>query len=230
MVGYRRNLKIKKGGIKLLTESINFNRSEQRFTIISGKQNRIILESPVELQEIKYSDNPINRTVYIGEEDLVPWGVSFKARKYLPEFSPNDFTINYDETYAFSIKKVLDKETETSKKSPNLIINLKKAIDITSTEIGKQVGIYLITEYNRQHFISSDTNLRITWDKETSYWKFQDKPIFLYKEKLERVEIKVSTDMLTDTKIIKLIEVILNNRGKSDLSKKETGFVLIKQK
>ena len=187
---------------------INQNRSEQRFIIATGAKDRILTNSPVNLEEVVYSSNPITRTVYIGSEDIVPWGVSFKARKYLPIFSDIDFILDDEDEYVFTIKKVLDKKTETSQKSSNNIVSLKKAIDITSVELGTSVDIYLITEYQRQHFVSANTTMRITWDQETRYWQFNKRPAFLHKEDIERIEIKTMANMITDQRIISLIDII----------------------
>lgn len=191
-----------------MTDLINQNRSEQRFVIAAGVKDRILINSPVRLEEVIYSNNPITRTIYIGSEDIVPWGVSFKARKYLPIFSDIDFILDDEDEYVFTIKKVLDKKTETSQKSSNNIVSLKEAVGITSLKLGTSVDIYLITEYRRQHFISANMTMRITWDQETRYWQFNKAPIFLHKEEIERIEIKIMANMLTDQRIVSLVDII----------------------
>lgn len=206
---------------------IDLRRTEQRFFISQSESELLLTELLKLLDEVSFSDRPYSQTVYIGDDEfLVPWGISLKARRYLPcqlekvTFEPTT-TFNCEikaEESAGSQGRIKEKRSLTISDFINWIkISLK---------ITEAIRPHVLTQYHRRHFTRPSMNLRLTFDTEIRYGYFLPEGQFIWTgdENGSRIEIKVDEQAFGSQVYGQILAILEHHGAMPVISKKEQAY------
>lgn len=181
-----------------------------------------------------FSDNPIVQTVYLNnDEQMVPWGLSLKTRRYLSDYSRG--CLDLEKKFSFSEikrKKRSDPRIREKKREPNT--SLKRAIENFSQEVGVNLRPYFFIEYYRRHFVPKTdvSSTRLTIDNDIRYYYCDkgDSIHFLKRDtEIVRIELKTRKEAMGGNLVKDFLSFLVKIGAKPIISKKEEGFNLVKR-
>lgn len=213
------------------SSNIDLSRRELRFFIILPFLGYFLEKLSKRLARINFSSNQIVQTIYLGnEEQIVPWGISLKARRYLPDFS---FIPNLDPDQQFlSERKKKSVECWLSREKKRGNSSLGEIISSASNDFSIALEPYLLLEYRRKHFIpKEDIPLRLTVDVGMRYWFTAggNPQLMRIDQEIARIEIKVDESHINH-EIVGFIRKLLSDLGAQPIiSKKKEGLNLAKK-
>ncbi len=199
------------------------NRTEKRY-IIQAPEALLEAISP-HVREKVFSDNEYVQTTYFNNEDhVVPFTLSLKARKYLPE--PITLPEIDDCIYLLDVKTgKKDNKQKVRRES-----TLRDAVELINRtyKFQRPVRPYTTVGYHRNHYVPNNGNgMRITIDNGMEYFLFpegQTAGEFIGQEDYTRVEVKGDDNDETFRMLIRLIESLDVHPA---ISKKFTAYGLM---
>ena len=186
-------------------------RTEQRYVVLDAERFLALISPAVERK--KFSDNDYVQTIYFNNEDhVVPFGLSLKARRYLP--SSPDYPVLDNSIYFLDLKSGLDQD----KQKTRLEVSLEEATKFINKNYHfseKPLRPYVAVVYWRRHYLPKNTDdIRLTLDTNLRYFFFppnQKKGIEIGREDdFARLEIKIGK---SDEKFNTLMSRVIREMG-----------------
>jgi len=145
------------------------SRIEYRYVIPDAGKFLALIGPSVERK--KFSENECVQTIYFNnEEQIVPFGLSLKARRYLA--SPPNYPLLDDSLYFLDLKSGLSED----KQKTRLEVTLTEATKIINEKYhfpGKPLRPYVAIIYLRRHYLPKGAeNIRLTLDTNLKYFFF----------------------------------------------------------
>lgn len=157
--------------------NIDLIRSEKRLFLPAGSLASCFAALEARGLQKESFDCDVGHTVYfLDGEQSSSVGVSYKARRYLPDFSKSlDLNELRKVPYLCEVKREPDPGTpELRRKCKRIKLQLDEAQARASESAGHPLRPYLVVEYRRAHFTRKDTKnqFRVTLDTGTRFWLF----------------------------------------------------------
>jgi hypothetical protein len=215
----------------LQSSNIDLSRRELRFFVILPFLGYFLEKLSERLTRINFSSNPIVQTIYLGnEEQIVPWGISLKARRYLPDFSllPN---LDPNQPFLFE-RKEKSVECWLSREKKRGDSSLGEIISSASSDFSITLEPYLLLEYRRRHFVpKEDIPLRLTVDVGMRYWLTAggNPQLMRIDQEISRIEIKVAESHINHEIMGFILKLLFDLGAQPIISKKKEGLNLAKR-
>ncbi|MDD5489456.1 MAG: hypothetical protein PHP25_02130 [Candidatus Moranbacteria bacterium] len=215
-------------------QDIDQSRSELRFFILLPFLGYFIEKLKEKFRKKLFSRNEIVQTVYLGNVDqIVPGGVSLKARRFLSEFSTR-ILLSPSDIFLFEKKRHRDSQDwYFREKSPRERRSIKEITDAASSRYGEQLGPYVLVEYHRLHFlpIAESIPLRVTIDTGMRFWHFGQSGPHLIRidSEIARVECKIENSHIGHILHSFLMDLLLFLGAQPIFSKKDEAYNLVKK-
>ena len=206
--------------------AIDVLRSEKRFLLLPERLPSFLKEISSMLGERTFSENRVARTIYFNNDDYpIPWGVSVKARKYLPDFSEK-IIISPEEIYRVEIKSSGEEDVREKIQRE---LPLAEAISFISEKLEIDLRPYMVDEYRRKHLVSGENPdlLRLTIDQQVRYGLFtglSSPADWIGNEEFVRIEIKAAPWAESSEEYQRVLQLVTNYQPLPVISKREHAF------
>jgi hypothetical protein len=206
--------------------AIDVLRSEKRFLMMPEHLPSFLKDVSGILGEKTFSRNQVARTIYFNNDDYpVPWGVSVKARRYLPAFSEK-ILLNPQEIYRVEIKSSGEEDVREKIQRE---LPLAEAISFVSEKLEIDLWPYVVDEYRRRHLVlgKNPDLLRLTIDQGVRYGLFTGlswPADWIGDEEFVRIELKAAPGAENSREYQQVLQLITNYMPLPVISKREHAF------